>query len=257
MLAALAALVPAPALAKELRAVAVCGASGCSSITDREALHRYTAGAGLESDASLAPAPPSPYYLVRTTAGDGNGRSFTWRVWYVPAAGKMRGIGERGDDALWFTVGSGAESVLREAVQDVEPFPVPRVTEALVGGRRVDDPGSYLALFAAEPDGFEVPAEFDWAPVVLRSEHPSPWTDDLARLEFSPSAGVLLRGGTLVKLLADLAARVRHGESLAAADAGFPWLMLALALAGAALAAAVALGIVRRSRAPLPRPSRA
>jgi hypothetical protein len=67
------------------------------------------------------------------------------------------------------------------------------------------------------------------------------------RLEYSPVADLLIRGGQILRVPPDVARRVEAGTSLAPGGRRLPWRPVALGLVLAALGAA-ALGPVARSR---------
>ena len=71
----------APAAAKELTKVTVCGASGCTTITDRDELRRLPTG----GDTTAPPPEPTDYYTV-TYSVEHEGASNRFTMYYVPAA---------------------------------------------------------------------------------------------------------------------------------------------------------------------------
>ena len=76
--------VPAPAMAKELTKVEVCGADGCAAITGKTNLQNF--GGSGEPDGSVAA--PAPFYEIRYTI-DAEGESSQWSSWYVPSAKRL------------------------------------------------------------------------------------------------------------------------------------------------------------------------
>ena len=133
----------------------------------------------------------------------------------------------------------------------LEPFPKPELTSATVGEKRVEgDPASYLRLWEARSAGTPMPKGWDWLPIRLVSERPSPWTGADARLEYSPSANLVMRDGELVRLSNELAADVESASPLGAGGRNLQrWLIAAAALLAAALLASVGALAARRLRA--------
>jgi hypothetical protein len=81
-----------------------------------------------------------------------------------------------------------------------------------VGGRVVDDPNSYLAIFATPARV----ASFSGKPqsIELRSARATPWTGPAAAVDFYASEGVVVTAGTILPLPRAVADRVRQRKSL-------------------------------------------
>jgi hypothetical protein len=231
--------VPAPAMAKELTNVSVCGPDSCQAITGETNLHNF--GTGGEPDGSV-PA-PAPFYEIRYTV-DAEGESHQWSSWYVPSAKRLASVDER-TGVAWMPL---AEPRLDALAKDVKPFAKPEISSVTIGSRKVtDNPGSYLRLFTVESAGEAVPQGLaDWQPVVFHAKGRTPWTLDQTSLFFSPSNGMLQRGIEIVRLPSGMSADIRSGESLAGGS-GFPWRTVLLALLGAT-ALLIAASMIRPLR---------
>jgi hypothetical protein len=234
-------LLSAPAVAKEPTGAKLCGPDECATVTDRGLLLELVDEGGPD-----APAPaPGPYYELELEV---DGHAGAVPLWYVPGANVVRQGDAEYPPLSWKSLGPAAAARLEQAVDGVAPFRVPAPTGARIGGRPVDDPSSYLRLFSAKSSGDAVPSAGDWK-VITFSGPPSPWTDNLTQLEYSPAADLLQRGSEFVKLSPSLAASVEAGRSIAPPGSGFPWLYVAIA-ALAVAACASALLVIRRSRLP-------
>lgn len=250
-LAALVALtLPAVADAKEISKVELCGAESCNTITGAQNTRRLVDNG---DSLSMMAAPPGPYYRVTLTATHEEGTD-TWSIFYVPAGDRL-GL----PDGQWQQLTGVAAAAYRKATADLEPHPAPTLERVLIDGRAVEDPASYLALFTAGSNEGALPTHLaDWVPVDMRFRGETPWSGD-PYLFFSPSDGLVQRGIEIVRIPDEMAANIRAGESLAAAD-GFPWAItavIALALAASLAGGLTWLTLRRESvlktrRAPIP-----
>ena len=231
-----------PALAKEPLRATICGASACTRVTDRATLNRIPAG---ESTEPLGPA--APYYTVEVVAGErGNPQNqHSFSMYYVPSENAMAWA-ESGTVRLHPIFGEPTTRLMRDLTAGLEPFPEPRLTAVSVDGRNVDAAAaqSYLALYREASNAPLVESPTDWVRVDLRSAKPSPWTESVADLMFSPSQNLLEIGGNRVELSEALAADIEAGRALdPSSSAAFPWSTLGLSALGA-----VVLASLRRRR---------
>jgi hypothetical protein len=252
----------ASAAAKEVKSAKVCGPSDCVAVTDREQATLLVGGDGGPG----SPPRASSFYTVEVTVTiDEEGGTGTWSFYYVPSSGMTRpAYDPRGDMGpsthAWWAVDGKTAALFANVTEGLEPFPRPDVSSVVIGSKEVvAGADSYLRLYELPPARGGLPGGLpvsysEW--VNLRSSTPTPWTDLPRDLSFSPSAGLMERGGQVVRLPEELLADLRAGRPLAgdASDgASFPWRTLVLALALAlVLAAAVAL-VLRRVGLPLPR----
>lgn len=256
--AALALLLAAPASAKEIAGLQLCGASGCVTERDRAAIATLREGpGGPMSDTSLAVAParPAPWYRARVLILEPGGKHFAgFAFYYVPSADAAAtpGLGGGPTTMTWAEVGGGWKTVLDRLAHRVDAFGPPHLTRVTVNGDPVADPASWLRVFQAGAKTDRYPQQADLRQVQLFSSPRSPWSDgnDIA---FSPSSRILVRDGEIVELPAGLTGRMRDGASLAGGPS-FRWGLAAAVVAALAVAAAALLLAVRRlpTRRPLP-----
>jgi hypothetical protein len=227
--AAVAALtLPSLAGAKEISKVELCGDAGCRELTGAAA--RRFVGAG--EDRSQPPSAPGPYYRVTLTA-KADGRSESWSIFYIPSEHRLAL-----PDGNWQEVVGTVRAAYERATAELEPYPTPVVERVLVDGERVEDPGSYAALFRTGTTDGAVPSSLaDWVPIEFRFQGRTPWSSEKPYVFYSPADGLLQRGIEMLKLPDDTAASIRARESLAS-PGGFPWALVTVI----ALAVALTLG---------------
>jgi hypothetical protein len=246
LVATIALVLPAAAAAKELSAATVSGAKGCTTF-EHPTMELAGGGDGIADPA----AAPGPYYSVEL-AVDAEGHDDSWTIFYVPGAETIAFRDEVGRTTFERVTGD-ARLAFHEVTRGTAPFEAPTITGATVGGRAVDDPGSYLSLFTARGAGEAYPAAADFVPVVLLARVPSPWTDG-RYLMFSPSTGALERGTRVVQLPPATVAAVAAGESLGGASSGdgsgFAWPLVTGTLAAVLALGLATLLLVRRGRHP-------
>jgi hypothetical protein len=105
------------AMAKEVVAAKVCGASDCREVRDEKSLLALHEG-GPPTD---PPEKASPFYRAELTVkGDGTDR-FTFKLVLVPAAGMVRGTNDDGSFA-WMPVSDTAVGQFRRMTRGLEPI---------------------------------------------------------------------------------------------------------------------------------------
>jgi hypothetical protein len=128
---------PATAGAKEITAVSVCGADGCTRLTDRASLDAFMRAGGLAEE---APSAPQRSYVLRVRVDEpGTDYVDRWTSRWLPDAGLIASHEDNG--GLLFTgVEPALERVLRRAVHGhtawkprrfVRRDPVARVDEVV------------------------------------------------------------------------------------------------------------------------------
>ena len=237
----------AQAQAKELSAFRVCGAAGCTSVTDRAVLttliRSFEAQRGL---ARVSTPPPATFLRLEYWIKGDRARGPSFVQYYVPSKGVAAVM--TGPDSWTWIRPAAVSAVFRRASKRVRPFRTPRISSVTIGGKAVRDPVSYVRLFALESKADEFPADPDWQRIVLRTAAPSPWSTSAATLEYSKTTNVLWRGNEFVKVPSSTASRIEARESLAdVTTSSFPWPLL-FGLGGAAVIVPTAL-FVRRRRA--------
>jgi hypothetical protein len=127
----LALAMPASAFAKEPVKATVCGANGCASSEDKDAILPLVEGG---PPATKLPTAGAPAYRVRLTIsvddGSGHGRTDTFTNWMSPALGLVRG-----SEGTWITMPAATLAALRRVARDIRPFPAARLP---LGGRLGD-----------------------------------------------------------------------------------------------------------------------
>jgi hypothetical protein len=128
-----------------------------------------------------------------------------------------------------------------------------------VGGKAVENPASYLRLFAQQSVGRRIPSAGDWQEIRFYGPK-SPWTDGTFTMSYSKHDGLLLRGGDVITLPKPLVGKIAAGSSLGGTGKAFPSAILGAAALAVALAASALLALRRTGRRiPLPighRPAR-
>jgi hypothetical protein len=242
------------AAAKEIKSAKVCGPSECVSLTDREEAALLLGGE------ETGPPAASSFYTVEFTVDVES--EPTWTVYYVPSAARTRPAYEPDGEAgpslhVWSALTPGAAALFREVTRGLEPFPKPELSSVVVGSKTVTGGAdSYLRLFELPPESGDGGVLAYSQGIDLRSAQPTPWTDKPSDLSYSPSAGLLARGGQLVRIPKELLADMGAGRPLAEDDNGepFAWQTLAAVLAaavGATVAFALLLRHVRRPPPPI------
>jgi hypothetical protein len=244
--------VAAPANAKNISELALCGPDACAKLTDASVISRWAEGG---NPLAAAPAPIGAFYRfdVTVTAAPGehfdNGRtSITWSEWYVPRrhSGLIRSVDDVGV-AVWTRVDPTVYAAFSVAVRGLDPYPPPRIVSATVGRTSAADPGSYARLFDPSWQPAASRPVTGWRTIRLRSASPSPWTDGKNVLLYSPRQQVLSRDDRVVKVPGSLAAALAHGGSLGAGGSRAP-----VELGAAGIATVLAAGVLvayRRRRA--------
>lgn len=119
VLAALLLLAAVPAVAKEVRSASVCGADGCSPITEG---HEGMLGG---APALKGPTAAEPFVRLRFAfAEPGSDRRVTVRNVFLPKSGLLLA-----DDGTWMLPGDVA--ALRRIARTVEPLPASRMPGAV------------------------------------------------------------------------------------------------------------------------------
>ena len=234
--------VPAPAAAKEVTNVTMCGPDGCKDFGSPSQL----GGWPMDGGPNVQMPGPAAFYELKYTV-DAEGARDTWSQWYVPSASVVASRDER-EGVYWMKFDHPA---LAAAAKDVKPFPKPEITAVTIGDRRItDDPASFLRLLTvenADPNAYPKGVA-DWEQITFVSKQRSPWTTSQSGIHFSASNGMLQRGVEVLKLPDEMAADLRSGSSLAGDSSGaFPWRTVLFALLGA-LALLIVASLIRPVR---------
>ncbi|MDQ3821961.1 MAG: hypothetical protein M3321_01810 [Actinomycetota bacterium] len=114
----------APASAKELTRVAICGqAGGCGVIQEPKRLRLVPMG----GETSVAVPPRQPYYVLTYTIEHG-GESEELGVLYLPESNLLAANGVAPGEMVWLPIGNPRSAeLLRDVVAGIEPYPATRV----------------------------------------------------------------------------------------------------------------------------------
>ncbi|MEA2273196.1 MAG: hypothetical protein QOI98_1904 [Solirubrobacteraceae bacterium] len=150
-------VIAAPAGAKEIAKVKVCGTSGCHETSDKHKL------AGL-SDGGTNAGPPksgSPFYKITLSVRAGKARDH-FTIAYLPAQKLIKGEGPD-PSAQWVSVDDTAAAFYTSLIGDLRPFPASQLGKINPApGARVDSVVTPPAPIPAVDDG-----SFPWLIVVL------------------------------------------------------------------------------------------
>jgi hypothetical protein len=254
-IAILALAVVAPAQAKDVMGLKLCGANGCATL-DRDEAGSLREGGGplFPSAAAVPPARPAPYYRAVVLIGDGHEVSVRPTFWYVPGQAKLTTVVDGSSGPTWQAAPGAWGAALAKLARQVEPYPVPHVTRVTINGEPAADPQSYLRLYevSGKPHGY--PRDLG-KQIILESTPRSPWTDG-NDLVYSRTARAVIRDGEMVGVSASVASAIEARASLAPDGRSFPWLPVAVA-AGLVLLVAAALVAARRASVRRPHPGTA
>ena len=115
-------VVPAPAHAKEVQALSLCGAADCVGARGDELSTTIIEGAPPTSP----PHEPEPWYRARVTIG-GGGHHESFRLIVLPRSGYLGGLGTAGYADDWMRINDRAAAVYRRLSRGLEPFPGSRL----------------------------------------------------------------------------------------------------------------------------------
>ncbi len=118
----------APASAKEVLSVKVCGSNGCETSRDRELIAAMADG----GDPVDPPSAASPFFRVRLTIGDDRGEVVE-RFWthFVPKGELIRGA-----EGVWMPATDAYTSALKKVVNpSMEDYPASRLAKIVAGDR--------------------------------------------------------------------------------------------------------------------------
>jgi hypothetical protein len=138
----------ATAQAKEINSLKVCGASGCNTVTDREALRGWEAGGDAYPEQVAAPG-AQRFYTIELGFGDGEGNVIhTEQAFWLPDGKLTRFKNDVRDP--WWKASATQASMYQKAAAGLEAF-TPKVKKVTVKRKTVADPDSYMRLFDTLP----------------------------------------------------------------------------------------------------------
>jgi hypothetical protein len=238
----------APASAKEMLGVQLCGSSGCATEKGPQlggALPEGPGGPFTTGDPAAAPAEPDPWYRLTGLVGDHGKVYGRVGLYYVPRADVLVFPGQGGQTTTWQHATPAVHALLARLVAKVDPFAAPKLTRVSLNGEAADDPQSYLSLYTVGGKATTYPQDAQSTQIVLETAKRTPWTDG-NNLVLYATSNLLVRDGQIVSIPPDVASRVAAGRSL---DVGrsFPWLA-ALVAAGVLALVAASMLLARRLR---------
>ena len=198
------ALASAPqALAKGPGAIQICGAWQCAMVGDATQPRVRVFSGPL--DASVAPAAPSPFYVLRFA--DVGGTIGYW----IPNVGLLR-LGQL--TSRWVSARHDETVALALATAGIAPHPAPRGQAATaVDSRPARGGRTYLRLYTIGTPTPAAPDAGGWLRVFVVGAM-TPWTDGANSLWVSKRGGFIRRDGTIARISANLASRIRLGLPL-------------------------------------------
>lgn len=249
----LAALVAAaPAAAKEIVGLTLCGSSGCA--TAKTGLPPAHDGPLMgEGGPAVAPSGPAQWYRAAALVGDGGKAFGRLPFYFLPERSLMVVPGQGGQTTAWTVATPQWKAALAALAAKVEAFGPPTIDRVSLNAKNATDPQSYLDLYTVGKAATTYPKHDASIQVVLESAKRTPWTDG-NYIVLYPDDNMLVRDGQLVSIPASIADAAAAGRSL---DTGrsFPWLVAAIAIGLAVLVAAailIARGTAGGVRHPVP-----
>jgi hypothetical protein len=132
------AVTAAPAAAKEVSKVVVCGSGGQCTTLDRK--HDGNLMAFVEGGAPVdAPTTHAPFYRVRITMAEGPSQSFRFTNLWVPA---LHRLGTRDGGWQWISTLPEGLAALRQATRGLQPLPASELPGVVRAPRPAPDPGA-------------------------------------------------------------------------------------------------------------------
>jgi hypothetical protein len=137
-------LAAAPAEAKTVLSAEVCGANGCETSRDRALI----AGLAEGGDPVDPPKAAAPFFRVRLTVGEGNGKVMD-RFWthFMP-----KGELIRGSDGTWMPASYAYTDALKKIVNpSMEAYPAAALAQLLDGDQPVPSPQAQVSSVVEGP----------------------------------------------------------------------------------------------------------
>jgi len=139
-------LAPAPAAAKNLQAMTICGPDACSKVPRADLSIELVEGGG----SSLPPDSSEGWYRVRVTVGGGGGHESWWMV-VLPTGGYTGFPDGPGGDLQWGSISRSSAALYRRLAGDLRPFPAARLR--LARAAPIDAPTAEASVGNAADDG--------------------------------------------------------------------------------------------------------
>jgi hypothetical protein len=182
--------------------VDVCGASACVHLTPEQATPLWTGSRDVTSPLRT----PSPFYVLRWRW---HAADVEYTAYYVPGADALRWPG-----GTWLALDPMSAAAFETRTARVSPYPVMLPTAVTVGAKQARGPETYLRLLEGPGAGFA--PVIPWITVKMRSESPSPWTDEesVIRISARGRSRLVLVDGWVHRVPLWVANRARRGLPL-------------------------------------------
>jgi hypothetical protein len=197
----------------------LCGPSACASISAFDDIEPLAIdifyGGGGSKELWTPVVPAAPFYAVHW-AFDPSQRHTGY---YVPLLNAFRYTGDAaGPESTtgtvhWLKLGPDARGTFERLTATLAPFSVPTLTRVTIGGRPVQDPGSYLRLWSIGRPALTWPAT-GFIRIRATANVSSPWADAASDLRIARRGPYLVRDSSVYRIPAQLARRVRARASL-------------------------------------------
>jgi hypothetical protein len=237
------------AQAKEIASLKVCGASGCNTVTDREALKNWEQDAAAGPQGTQAPG-AQPFYTLELGFADGDGNIFhTERAYWLPASDMFKF--KNTVDTTWWKSSPNQTSMYEKATAGLDAF-TPKVSKVTVKGKAVADPNSYLKLLGSFPYVGFPKGKLHLFSIVLTPSGDNPFLalNGKTTLRYDAARRLLIRADGYFRIPQSVGKLVLQRASLTAttsgAGGGHTGLYAGLGVGGAA--ALAVLAVARRKR---------
>jgi hypothetical protein len=202
----------APAQAKEILSLKVCGASGCVKSTDPKVLAGWEGGN--QDPAQVWQTNPGGYYKVTVGYGDQGKLVAAEPAYWLPGRNLMRFTGQSGYP--WWKLFPAQVKMLRAVAGDLSPF-TPTLARVTVRGKSVADPNSYLRLLGRLHEAYlpyRAPHRHRLR-IALHTPSANPWIHSSLGLRYVPKKRILIRPDGEFRVPKAMARRVMRRVSLA------------------------------------------
>jgi len=202
----------APAQAKEVLSMKVCGASGCVTSTDSSVLKGWETGN--QDPSQIWQTNPAGYYRVTLGLGEQGKVMGTQGGYWLPGRNLMRWQGQYGYP--WWKLFPSQVKMLRSVAGNLTPI-TPTLSSVKVGGKSVADPSSYLRLLGKFLEVYEPASHKHRMRIVLRAPEANPWIHSAVGLRYIPKKRLLHRPDGDFRVPKRMAGRVMRRISLSGA----------------------------------------
>jgi hypothetical protein len=185
------------AQAKEVMRLKICGASGCNTVTDREALRGWEEESN-QDPASVSIAAPGRFYTVEIAFGDPEGNVVhSDTAYWLPNGNLMRFTNQTLEP--WWQLFPNQVALYEKVASGIEAF-TPELSNVTVRGRAVADPNSYLRLFGKYRYATLPRAGLHLVRIRMTASQPNPWVNGRVVLRYDAKRRLLVRPDGYFKL---------------------------------------------------------